>query len=155
MKTSNAISSRVDQLLKNARSQKSRCHGARAAQAYQYILDYKKANDGASPTIQEIADHLGVVKSQALHHVRQLVKKGLLIMPEGKNITRCIQVYGSTWTPPNITDTLHNNGYQNIQDFINDRTKFQLQDIDPQVNKPLPTALRVKEAIKLVAQKAN
>ncbi len=98
----------------------SRQRGQGAADVYEYILVYKTANDGIAPSIQEIADHLHVVKSQAYYFVNQLIQKGLIknIYRGGK---RQIHVVGATWTPPSHGNTLHNLGYQNIQDFIKDR----------------------------------
>lgn len=46
------------------------------------VLDYIKeftAHNRVSPTIQEIADHLGVSKVSAWEHVGAMIKKGMIV----------------------------------------------------------------------------
>lgn len=65
-----------------------------------FIVRYKLANDGISPTLQEIADQCDAVshKSVVKYHLDALVDAGY-IEKEHYNY-RTIKVIGAEWTPP-------------------------------------------------------
>jgi SOS-response transcriptional repressor LexA len=67
-------------------------------QIYDYIVAFKKAHDGNSPTIREIGDAVGVSStSQANHYLDVMVKLGM-ITRDGK--FRMIGIPGGVWSPP-------------------------------------------------------
>ncbi len=63
---------------------------------YQYIINYKRHNDGNTPTIREICTDCGISSnSVAVYRLRQLESANLIKRRDGK-----IFVIGATWTPP-------------------------------------------------------
>lgn len=63
---------------------------------YDFIIQYKAANDGNSPTLESIATHCGIGKTTAFYHVKELAKAGLITRNRG-----AIQVIGGRWLAPN------------------------------------------------------
>ena len=51
----------------------------RQEQVRAFFEYYGEQNDGMSPTIQEVADHLGNSKTTAFEHMSALVEKGVLV----------------------------------------------------------------------------
>ena len=43
-----------------------------------YITQYARDNNGASPTLYDIMDYMGMVKSTAYRHILELEKRGLI-----------------------------------------------------------------------------
>jgi SOS-response transcriptional repressor LexA len=63
---------------------------------YRYIIRHKTENDGVSPSMQTIANALGMTSKTVAHRlVRALVADGALIMKG-----RAIQVVGGQWEEP-------------------------------------------------------
>lgn len=70
-----------------------------AAAIYAYILTYKAAHDGNSPSIRDMMDGLGISSTSVVaHHLRYLSDAGRIHMPYGT--TRNIQVPGGRWVAP-------------------------------------------------------
>jgi len=71
---------------------------------YMAIIEYWSDNQ-LPPSFDELTRLLHYSsKSNIFNYVKELVELGYLEVPEGK--WRSIRVVGSTWTPPNVTDTL-------------------------------------------------
>lgn len=66
---------------------------------YNFIIAFKKDNDGNSPTLREIARAAGISSSEAtLYHLRKLERRGLIKrLPEK---SRGIKVIGAEWVAP-------------------------------------------------------
>lgn len=67
------------------------------ARIIKYIALYRGAH-GYSPTLQEIADHLGRTKVTVLEHIRALRRKGLVSMQK-RHFARQLRLTGR-WLPP-------------------------------------------------------
>ena len=66
---------------------------------YRYIVDYKRAHDGNSPTLREIVDAgLASSTSVADYRLAALEEAGLIRRPCSG--ARTIEVVGATWSPP-------------------------------------------------------
>ena len=64
---------------------------------YQYIIDYKKANDGNSPSIRQICQGLNIASTATVwYHMRRLSEAGMI----GQNTGRQVTVMGGQWLPP-------------------------------------------------------
>lgn len=71
--------------------------------AYEYIVAYKAAQDGLSPTLREIARDLDLgSKNTAYHCIHELQRRGLVEL-YGR---RGLKVIGGRWLPPpkEVTD---------------------------------------------------
>lgn len=66
-----------------------------------FIVDYKRAHDGNSPTLREIMAGCGITsKSVASYAVQALAKSGLVRLPagcRGRGVARGIEVIGGRW----------------------------------------------------------
>lgn len=62
---------------------------------YQFIVRFKRAHDGNSPSMDMIAAALYVGKTTAYYHVRMLEKEGRLRRTDG--VKRSIEVVGGRW----------------------------------------------------------
>lgn len=72
---------------------------AAAASVYQAIIAYKVANDGASPTVRELARLTGAAnQSSVVYHLRRLEAAGLIEREFA--LARVIRVVGGEWRPP-------------------------------------------------------
>lgn len=61
-----------------------------------FIVEYKRSNDGNSPSTREIADSLGYSSTSTAHiHLGRLADKGWISL--GSNKKRQIQVVGGIW----------------------------------------------------------
>lgn len=68
----------------------------RRVQIYEFILDYKRAHDGNSPSIREIQDGVGISSPSVVnHHLQRLVKLDAIEIHNGR-----IQTRGGMWIPP-------------------------------------------------------
>ncbi len=85
---------------------------ARRELVYRFIVYYKRAHDGNSPTIREIQAGVGLRTSSGVHlHLRHLVHAGLITM--GHFETRSICVVGAEWRPPDPTAVLPGTDHTN------------------------------------------
>ncbi len=67
-----------------------------AGRVLEYIIRYKTANDGNSPTWRDIARAVGISSTSCVdYHIRRLECLGLIIRPGS---TRGISVVGGQWT---------------------------------------------------------
>ena len=67
---------------------------------YEYIIEYKKENDGNSPSYQEIAKELGGISTNTVRYqLNCLAAAGLIELPE-KYDAHGIRVVGGTWIKP-------------------------------------------------------
>lgn len=64
-------------------------------QIYKYLIDYKQAHSGVSPTVQEIANACYVSTSTVKYHLLILERDGRILVL-GR---RAIAVPGSSWEP--------------------------------------------------------
>lgn len=66
---------------------------------YAWIVEYKRTNDGNSPSLDEIMDAFNVSsKSVASYLLKRLENAGLIRLPLGKKQSRSIVVEGGQWT---------------------------------------------------------
>lgn len=69
-----------------------------AARVLDYIVDYKAAHDGLSPTYENIADHLGIIsKAYVSYLVAKLVKVNAVRLLRNGNRVNGIMVVGGQW----------------------------------------------------------
>jgi hypothetical protein len=62
-----------------------------------YLIQYKLANDGNSPTIREICDSCDIPStSVGLNVLHRMQKAGLITLDE-RNVNRKIQIVGGRW----------------------------------------------------------
>lgn len=64
---------------------------------FNFILEFKKTNDGNSPTISQIGKAIGRSKSATYYRLCLLEKKGLITLPVGLRRTAFIKVVGGKW----------------------------------------------------------
>jgi len=70
-----------------------------AQEIMRYIICYKAAHDGNSPTIREICDECGVSStSVAAYNLEKLERAGKIVLAGGG--ARGIQVVGGRWVAP-------------------------------------------------------
>lgn len=70
-----------------------------AAAVYRFILGFKQAHCGDSPSRREIAERLDVPVSVVHHHLVMLARVGLVTLPSARDARR-IGIPGAVWTPP-------------------------------------------------------
>ena len=67
---------------------------------YQFIVEYKKAHDGNSPSIREIVRGLDLSSpSIAAYHLTRLVQLNMIRLREDGS-SRTIEITGGRWLPP-------------------------------------------------------
>jgi hypothetical protein len=66
-------------------------------QVYAFLVRYKRAHDGNSPTLREIASACHISVSSVSHHLTRLRLDGRIVF-RGKS--RMIELAGATWQPP-------------------------------------------------------
>jgi len=70
-------------------------------QVYDYLIAFKTANEGNSPTIREIGDACGVSSTSAVrYYLDGLVEAGLIKRNKKGHRNLCISIPGSRWFPP-------------------------------------------------------
>jgi len=72
----------------------------RAATALAYIVDFKRENDGVSPSHREISQAVGYAGGNPSNVARLLdilEARGLIVRYGPKASTRCIMVVGGEW----------------------------------------------------------
>lgn len=70
---------------------------SRQQRVYRFVVQYKKQNDGNSPTIREIMDGCGITStSQVRYYLIKLAERGLIRLPE-KGSAAKIEVVGGYW----------------------------------------------------------
>jgi len=63
---------------------------------FEFIVNYKCAHDGQSPTVREIADGLNIPSTSVVHfHLRKLEELGTIEITAGQS--RGIRVPGGRW----------------------------------------------------------
>lgn len=68
---------------------------------YEFILEYKQAHDGNSPSVREIGARLGIEStSMVMYYLRQLEELDLILISSARS--RMIQVVGAQWLPPEV-----------------------------------------------------
>lgn len=68
----------------------------RRAEIYGFIMDYKRKNDGNSPSLSEIQNGVGISsKSLVNFHLMALVRKNAIEIRNGRIVVR-----GGMWMPP-------------------------------------------------------
>jgi DNA-binding transcriptional ArsR family regulator len=82
-------------------------HRITDAQTYSKIVELTDKAYGRPPSISEIAEALGTVKSNAYAHVNKLEDAGLIMRIEGD---RNVIVVGSEWSPPEYPETFDSHG---------------------------------------------
>lgn len=71
----------------------------RVDRVYNFIVAYKMANDGATPTLQEIADGVGLSsKSNVLLHMQTLHEQGRIAISKNGDGRRIVRVAGGAWS---------------------------------------------------------
>lgn len=68
-------------------------------QIFNFIVKFKRAHDGNSPSLRQIADTFGHSTSTVNYHLRLLETFGLLQLG-GDGQSRMISVVGGTWVAP-------------------------------------------------------
>ena len=72
-------------------------------QIYDFIVGFKKAHNGNSPTFRQIGDAVGVRSSSMVNtYLDRMVTRGMI---ERKGSIRMIEIPGSRWFPPPHTIT--------------------------------------------------
>lgn len=73
---------------------------------YNFITDYKTANDGLSPSHREIATACDISSINTVsNHIDKLVDAGMIEMRSGiSKRVRGIKVVGGRWIPPERKD---------------------------------------------------
>ena len=66
-------------------------------EVYNFLVRYKQAHNGNSPTLREIAAACHIAVSSVSHHLTHLRLEGRIVF-HGKS--RMIELPGSTWQPP-------------------------------------------------------
>ena len=66
---------------------------------YNYIVEFKRAHDGNSPSMREIADEFRLSTSIISAHLDRLTAVGMIRRGE-KGQSRMIEVVDGRWTPP-------------------------------------------------------
>lgn len=73
--------------------------GQASTAVLQAIIQFKVANDGASPTVRELARLTGAAnQSSVVYHLRRLEDAGLIKREFA--LARVIRVVGGEWRPP-------------------------------------------------------
>lgn len=68
-------------------------------QILQFIIGYKRAHDGNSPTLREIMQANNISSSSAMQNILiQLERQGVIIYNNNLGENRSIQVVGGQWT---------------------------------------------------------
>jgi SOS-response transcriptional repressor LexA len=65
---------------------------------FDFLVRYKRAHDGNSPSLREIADACHIVLSGVHYHLTHLEKEGRIRI-EGQR-SRTIEIVGAAWQPP-------------------------------------------------------
>ena len=67
--------------------------------AFAFIISYKHANDGNSPTIREIGQACGISSTSFVSNILyRLEHQGLIRLPKIVGVSRHIHVVGGQWT---------------------------------------------------------
>lgn len=70
--------------------------------AYIYIVQYKMANRGVSPSINQISAELGVNSSSMIHKILRILESNKRIIIHKAPISRGIVVVGALWIAPDV-----------------------------------------------------
>lgn len=73
--------------------------GKSATAVLRAIVEFKQANDGASPAVRELAAMTGMASTSTIdYHLSRLEDAGLIQREYG--LARVIRVVGGEWRPP-------------------------------------------------------
>ncbi len=76
------------------------------AEMLKFIIQYKKAHDGNSPTYMEIMRATGITSTSVVaYHLDQLEAAGVIERPQQVGNSRVIEIVGGQWTPPGMGGT--------------------------------------------------
>jgi len=79
---------------------------ARQRSMLAYIIDYKRATQGHSPTIREMMAALGITSTSAAHYsLRDLATRGCIELAGGRGKTLDIRIPGARWVGPDEAAT--------------------------------------------------
>ena len=79
---------------------------ARQRSMLAYIIDYKRATQGHSPTIREMMAALGISSTAAAHYsLRDLATRGCIELAGGRGKTLDIRIPGARWVGPDEAAT--------------------------------------------------
>ena len=57
------------------------CKEARLKRIYQFIVEFKKQNDGLSPSMREIGQQLGVESTSLVsYYLKELEREGMIVL---------------------------------------------------------------------------
>ena len=82
--------------MRRTETDETHCLTPRQLEILTFIRDYRR-NEGYSPTLQEIADELGISKITVFEHVESLLKKGMLTRRSNK--ARSLELTSSVRLP--------------------------------------------------------
>jgi SOS-response transcriptional repressor LexA len=72
-----------------------------------FIIAYKRAHDGNSPTYREMMAATGLsTTSSVAYHLEKLEAEGVIERPQQVGNTRVIEVVGGRWSPPEELEAL-------------------------------------------------
>ena len=105
----------------------------KAERILQFIIGFKRANDGNSPTLREISGACDVASTSVVrYHLGKLQRRGLIQMPKHGQC-RMISVIGGRWNfeqPEVAAGTRHT--FMHVQDpkLTQDRSHEQAGDLE-------------------------
>lgn len=86
------------------RGRARKCRFAVDHKLFNYIVAYKRAHDGNSPTLRQMMQGIGVNSTSVVHsHLRGLERAGLI--RRVKDCPRSIQVIGGRWEWRNVRES--------------------------------------------------
>ena len=72
----------------------------RAADVLRFVVDYKRAHQGESPTRREIAAGCEIPSTSLVHHHLVMLERRGLVRLGHMGLSRSIAVVGAEWRPP-------------------------------------------------------
>ncbi len=75
-------------------------HDVKPKHVYAFIIAYKSAHDGNSPTFRQIGDACGITSTSVVTFYLVFLEEQGLVKVERSWQTRSITVVGASWTPP-------------------------------------------------------
>ncbi len=75
-------------------------HDVRPKHVYAFIIAYKTAHDGNSPTFRQIGDACGITSTSVVNFYLVFLEEQGLVKVERSWQTRSITIIGASWRPP-------------------------------------------------------
>ncbi len=75
-------------------------HDAKPKHVYDFIIAYKTAHDGNSPTFRQIGDACGITSTSVVNFYLVFLEEQGLVKVERSWQTRSISIVGASWRPP-------------------------------------------------------